>query len=112
MQQQELFKKLYQQSQNQTDLVASIQKETEKHPYFNINHFYLLKSLNKADKQFADTAAKTALYFNNNFWLNYQLNKKEIEKTNLVTPENKPEAEKEELLFVGETSRWLFKDMY
>ena len=99
MQQQELFKKLYQQSQNQTDLVASIQKETEKHPYFSINHFYLLKSLNKADKQFADTAAKTALYFNNNFWLNYQLNKKEIEKTNPVTSENKPEAQKEELLF-------------
>ena len=99
MQQQELLKKLYHQSQNQTDLVASIQKETEKHPYFSINHFYLLKSLNKADKQFADTAAKTALYFNNNFWLNYQLNKKEIENTNLVTSENKPEAEKEELLF-------------
>ena len=37
--------------------------------------------------------------FNNNFWLNYQLNKKEIEKVKSVTSENKPEAQKEELLF-------------
>ena len=40
MQQQELFKKLYQQSQNQTDLVASIQKEIDKYPNLNWFYFY------------------------------------------------------------------------
>ena len=48
---------------------------TEKYPYFGAAHFYLLKGKNTLDKDLAETAARTALFFGDPFLLNMQLNK-------------------------------------
>lgn len=77
-----------------------LQKEAEDFPYFGLNHFFLLKELNRTDSRYTDTAAKTALYFNNGFWLNYQLNRNDIENTPVVAEQPTiQEQPKEEMLF-------------
>ena len=43
------------------------------HPYFTPAQFYLLQQTQPADSNYDEQAAKTALLFNNPYWLNFQL---------------------------------------
>ena len=102
MQQKELFQHLFKTQNAGNDSIAMLQKDVEQFPYFGINQFFLLKELHQSNKIDADHAAKTALYFSNAFWLNYQLNIKESvkEQTVSVNSEAATSSEKaEEPLF-------------
>ena len=80
MQHKELLQHLFKTQNAHNDSIVMLQKDVEQFPYFGINQFFLLKELHQSNKLDSDTAAKTALYFSNAYWLNYQLNKKETEK--------------------------------
>lgn len=99
MQHKELFQHLFKTQNVGNNSIAMLQKDVEQFPYFGINQFFLLKELHQSNKVDADTTAKTALYFNNAYWLNYQLNKKESVKAKdtQVTSEPITSAEKTEL---------------
>ena len=43
------------------------------HPYFIPAQFYLLQQINEEHSTYNEQAAKTALFFNNPYWLNFQL---------------------------------------
>jgi len=80
MQHKELLQHLFKTQNAHNDSIVMLQKDVEQFPYFGINQFFLLKEFHQSNKLDSDTAAKTALYFSNAYWLNYQLNKKETEK--------------------------------
>ncbi len=80
MQHKELLQHFFKTQNAHNDSIVMLQKDVEQFPYFGINQFFLLKELHQSNKLDSDTAAKTALYFSNAYWLNYQLNKKETEK--------------------------------
>ena len=48
------------------------------HPYFTPAQFYLLQQMNSSDQQYSRQAAKTALLFNNTYWLQFQLQQQSI----------------------------------
>lgn len=50
-----------------------LQKVVDEHPYFSPAHFFLLQQLHSDDEQYAPLAAKTALFFNNPYWLQFKL---------------------------------------
>jgi hypothetical protein len=69
---------------------------TKKYPYFSPAHFFLLQQMQKQDDNYKKQAATTNLFFNNPYWLHYQLNKKNIiEDAN--APQTKQEASEEKL---------------
>jgi len=90
MQQKELFQHLYKIQNSSSDSIAMLQKDVEQFPFFGINHFLLLKELHQSNKIDSDTAAKTALYFSNGYWLNYQLNKKATAKEEAILDASEP----------------------
>lgn len=94
MQQKDLFQHLFKTQNAGNDSIAMLQKDVEQFPYFGINQFFLLKELHQSNKIDADQAAKTALYFSNGYWLNYQLNKKESAKEEAVSVTSAPAPEK------------------
>ena len=98
MQHKELLQHLFKTQNAGNDSILMLQKDVEQFPYFGINQFFLLKELHQSNKVDSDTAAKTALYFSNAYWLNYQLNKKETEKeeTASVVSEKAKSPEKDE----------------
>lgn len=98
MQHKELLQHLFKTQNAGNDSIVMLQKNVEQFPYFGINQFFLLKELHQSNKVDSDTAAKTALYFSNAYWLNYQLNKKETEKeeTASVVSEKAKSPEKDE----------------
>lgn len=98
MQHKELLQHLFKTQNAGNDSIVMLQKNVDQFPYFGINQFFLLKELHQSNKVDSDTAAKTALYFSNAYWLNYQLNKKETEKeeTASVVSEKAKSPEKDE----------------
>ncbi|HMK05585.1 MAG TPA: hypothetical protein VK489_15395 [Ferruginibacter sp.] len=64
-----LFKRKFSDPGNK-DLLEQI---TAAHPYFSPAQFYLLQQTKEESEQFTTRAARTALLFNNPYWLNFQL---------------------------------------
>lgn len=66
------------------------------YPYFSVAHFFLSKKLEEEkNRNFKEQLQKTVLYFNNPFWLHYQLTPIEnaikiINKNQVVEEETKP----------------------
>ncbi len=82
-----LFKRNFSDGHNK-DLLEQI---TNEHPYFSSAQFYLLQQTQSGTEMYAKQAAKTALLFNNPYWLNFQL-----QQTYLQIPADKqPELYKE-----------------
>ncbi len=50
-----------------------LQQVASEHPYFTPAQFYLLQQTATTDSNYDEQAAKTALLFNNPYWLNFQL---------------------------------------
>lgn len=50
-----------------------LKKIATHHPYFTPAQFYLLQQLKDTDTNYNQQAAKTALLFNNSYWLQFQL---------------------------------------
>jgi len=70
-----------------TDIFGTISNEDKsefiknsiiEYPYFSVAHFLLLKEINDRDTDYDHIAGRTAIHFNNPFYLNYLLNKKDI----------------------------------
>jgi len=89
-----LFNKNFSDNGNK-QLLGSIANE---HPYFSAAQFYLLQQTSPGTEEFSKQAAKTAVLFNNPYWLNFQLqqtNKEPIkEQTNdletIINPPPRP----------------------
>jgi hypothetical protein len=93
MQQEQLFYNNFGRTGNELDNNSFLKDKLNDYPYFGLAHFYLLKDafLNKTN--FVNVASKTALFFNNPFYLQAQI-QPEIEKE--IVKENTFENIKEE----------------
>lgn len=110
---QQLFNKIFSGVKNDTDVPAFLKNVTEEYPFFGLAHFYSLKYSTPQESSYNKVAAKSALFFSSNFYLQAQLNEINTSKNNLIAGENisatqSPEkienekelqAVKEELLF-------------
>lgn len=80
MSQEDLYTNIF--GSSTADQKAGIlQKSIQQYPFFSIAHYYLLKETIPADKNYSHIAGRTALHFNNPFYLNYLLGKKETFST-------------------------------
>ena len=68
-----LFETTFKRKLSAKDNKAYFTQLTEAHPYFSIAQFYLLLQTEKESADYTKQAAKTALLFNNPFWLQFQL---------------------------------------
>jgi hypothetical protein len=69
----QLFESIFKRNFRSVDTKAFLTALAKEYPYFTAAQFYLLKQSATNSVDFADQAAKTALLFNNPFWLNFQL---------------------------------------
>lgn len=69
------------------------------HPYFTPAQFYLLQQTNAGTKEHEELAARTAVLFNNPWWLNFQLQQTTSPATTSLPEMNEPKKEPEPLLF-------------
>ena len=72
-QHQPLFELLFKQKLDNTESKSLLKKTTQQFPYFSAAQFFLLNQTDKNDETYKDQIAKTSLFFNNHFWLNFQL---------------------------------------
>ena len=110
---QQLFNKIFNKVDNDTDIPAFLKNVTGQYPYFGLAHFYGLKYSTPENSSYNETAAKSALFFTSNFYLQTQLNEVNSSKTQLpdlekipatqlsekIETEDEEIVEKEELLF-------------
>jgi hypothetical protein len=101
--QEQLFHTIFNKNENDWDTDSFLKNTIDKHPYFGLAHFYALKDTLPHENSFAETAAKTALFFNNPFFLQTQLKAGDVvtlkeedkinktvfqEKTTIISSEN------------------------
>jgi hypothetical protein len=55
------------------DSKVSLEEVTAIHPYFSVAQFHLLKQGDPLSASYDKMAARTAIHFNNPYWLNFQL---------------------------------------
>jgi hypothetical protein len=55
------------------DSKVSLEEVTAMHPYFSVAQYYLLKQGDPLSASYDKMAARTAIHFNNPYWLNFQL---------------------------------------
>ncbi len=102
--QQDLYNKIYQGNSSNPD--EMLLKEVASFPYFSIPHFFLLERTKKTIPEYPAIAARTALHFNDAYFLDYQL--RQLKNVPLPSNNESPkienktapsEIEKEELVF-------------
>ena len=81
-----LLNKIFFDVVSSNDASSHFKKVTLDYPYFGLAHFYNLKNDNAEDLINGKTAAKTALFFTSNFYLQSQFI---AEATQPVTPDLK-----------------------
>ncbi len=113
MRHQQLFNKMFNTVNEGTDVSAYLKNVTEEYPYFGLAQFYTLKNGIPNSASYNDIAAKTALFFSSNFYLQAQLVDNNTTNKNPVLSEISPASnvaevketeeeapvEKEEILF-------------
>lgn len=70
-----LFKQIFNKAHADTDNLSLLEQYTAQHPYFALAQFYLLLQQQPGTSGHEKQAAKTASFFNNAYWLNFQLKK-------------------------------------
>ncbi len=73
-------------SERESDLTF-LEKIAAEHPYFSPVQFYLLQLLPQDTDFYRTQAKKTSALFNNNYWLNFQLQESAAELTGMLTPQ-------------------------
>ena len=68
-----LFESLFNRDMSASDNTEFLLQLTKEHPYFTAAQFYLLQRTDENSSAYYKQAAKTALLFNNPFWLSFQL---------------------------------------
>jgi hypothetical protein len=71
--QEQLFYTIFNKTSTDWDTDSFLKNTIDKYPYFGLAHFYTLKDTLPHENSFAETSAKTALFFNNPFFLQAQL---------------------------------------
>ena len=97
MAQQQLFNRIFNNINDEADIPAFLNNVTEQYPYFGLAQFYTLKFSSFKDSSYNKTAAKTALFFTRNFYLQAQLENEIAEPNNLLNIENLLSAESENI---------------
>ena len=87
---QHLFTKIFNTVKEGTDVSAYLKNVTEEYPYFGLAQFYSLKNSVPNSPSYNDVAAKTALFFSSNFYLQSQLVDRNYVHTNPVLSEILP----------------------
>ena len=87
---QHLFTKIFNTVNEGTDVSAYLKNVTEEYPYFGLAQFYSLKNSVPNSTSYNDVAAKTALFFSSNFYLQSQLVDRNYVHTNPVLSEILP----------------------
>jgi hypothetical protein len=85
---QQVFNKIFNGLDNNTDVPEFLKNVAEQYPYFGLAHFYALKYSTPEDSSYNKTAAKSALFFTSNFYLQAQLHEVDASKNNLIETEN------------------------
>ena len=70
---QAIFESLFGRNFSDPGNTAFLEELTSEHPYFSPAQFYLLQQTNSGSASFEKQALKTNIYFNNPYWLNFQL---------------------------------------
>lgn len=68
-----LFESIFKRKLTDGDTAAYLENITKEHPYFSVAQFFLLRLSQKNVNGYKTQARKTAVLFNNNHWLNFQL---------------------------------------
>ncbi len=68
-----LFESIFKRKLTDDDTAGYLKNITKDHPYFSVAQFYLLRLSPKNVNGYKKQARKTAVLFNNNHWLNFQL---------------------------------------
>lgn len=87
-----LFEKIFKKNIAEGNHSGLLTDVCEKYPYFSPAHFFLLKQADKNTPGYAKIAAKTSVFFNNPYWLNFQVNCTQKENETSVIADN-PEEE-------------------
>jgi hypothetical protein len=74
MQQHSLLDAIFKPHSAGLPVTNQLQLVSREHPYFTAAQFFLLQQMKKDDAGYPQQAAKTALLFNNPYWLQFQLN--------------------------------------
>lgn len=73
MDQQLLFKTLFNKNESDTDSNSFLKDSINEFPYFGLAHFYALKQTTSKESNYSEMAARTNLFFNNPYFLQAQL---------------------------------------
>ncbi len=79
MQQQVLFKQLFNENERDSGNLAMLQNEASAFPYFGCLQFFLLKETGNRHDSYASIAGKLALHFNNPYHLHLKLHQNDTE---------------------------------
>ena len=82
MNQAELHKNIFGTQANELETRINLKHLSKQFPYFGLAQFYNLKNTNISDMDFSATAARSSLFFKNNFYLNKLLSQENISSTN------------------------------
>jgi hypothetical protein len=78
MVQQDLFLKIYGRALDSDEASAFLLQQTEKHPYFGLNHYFLLCNTSSDDPSFANRLLRTGLVMTDHFHLQRMLESKDL----------------------------------
>ncbi len=85
---QQLFTKIFNTIDENTDVPAFLKNVTDEYPYFGLAHFYTLKNSTPNTTSYNDIAAKTALFYSSNFYLQAQLVDDHLTVDNTIASES------------------------
>ncbi len=72
----DLFESLFKRKSTDTGTSVLLEQLTKDHPYFSPAQFYLLQQTNEESPAYNRQASRTAVFFDNPYWLNFQLTQK------------------------------------
>jgi len=97
-----LFESIFKRKLTDEDAAGYLKNITKAHPYFSVAQFYLLRLSQKNVNGYKNQARKTAVLFNNNHWLNFQLLEAGFDNNNgtetVITPLSFPEKIADDVL--------------
>lgn len=83
---QQLFQNIFRREENSAGIQTFLERAGAQFPYFGPAHFYALKNTAVSDPGYPAQAAKTALFFNDLFYLNEQLKEKLPAENHMPAP--------------------------
>jgi hypothetical protein len=114
----EIFESLFRRNISSPDNKEFLQQTANKYPFFAPAQFYLLAQTKEETDTFELQAAKTAILFNNAFWLNYQLEQSfktetpKFQPETIITIEPSIEVKTDESVETKETEPVKFQPFY